>query len=198
MRKIFVFMFVAVCCATSCTSGEEKINQLDWMNGTWEGIDANGLVFVEVWTKGSGTWMDGKGATLTPEGDTMFREILKIELVEGTPYYVATVPENPGPVLFKMVEADETHCVFENTDHDFPQRIEYTLETKSTMSVQLQGIEKGLPKTESLSFEKNTGVSLLPGMKSDSIIWQMVQDSISANDTTTQENSTPEIKIEVH
>lgn len=165
------------------------------MLGTWEGIDDNGLMFVEVWSKGSGTWMDGKGATITPDGDTLFKEILKIELVEGTPYYVATVPENPGPVLFRLVESDETHCVFENTDHDFPQRIEYTLQTKSTMSVKLEGIEEGVPKTESLSFEKNTGISLMPGVNSDSLIWQMLGDSISGSDSVS--DSVP-VEITIH
>lgn len=183
MKRIISTFFILSTIFSACTSGEEKINQLDWMIGTWEGIDDNELMFVEVWSKGSGTWMDGKGATITPDGDTLFKEILKIELVEGTPYYVATVPENPGPVLFRLVESDEAHCVFENTDHDFPQRIEYTLQTKSTMSVKLEGIESGVPKTESLSFEKNTGISLLPGMKSDSIIWEMLGDSISGSDS---------------
>jgi hypothetical protein len=164
MKKITLsFLFTAVLLA-SC-SESAKIEELKWLQGTWEGMDNNnGLVFVEVWEKGTGNSLNGKGATITPEGDTVFKETLKIELVEGTPYYVATVPENPGPVLFKMVEADETHCIFENLDHDFPQRISYTLETKSTMSVKLEGVdETNLPKIESLNFEKNTGVSLLPG-----------------------------------
>lgn len=186
MKVKLIAGFVAVVVMLAgCTSAEEKMDQLKWMSGTWEGIDENELVFVEVWQKGSGNWYDGKGATLTPDGDTLFKEVLKIELVEGVPYYVATVPENPGPVLFKMVEADETHCVFENTDHDFPQRIEYTLETKSTMLVKLEGVENGKPKTESLSFEKNNGVSLLPGVNSDSLIWSMLSDTVPSADSAT-------------
>ncbi len=182
-RTLFALSFT-VLFLSACTSGEEKIQELSWLEGTWEGIDDNELIFVEVWTKGEGNWLNGKGATLTPDGDTMFKEVLKIELVEGTPYYVATVPENPGPVLFKLVESDKSHCVFENQDHDFPQRIEYTLQTNSTLYVKLEGIENGTPKTESLSFEKNTGVSLLPGVNSDSIIWDMIMnDSLNADST---------------
>lgn len=183
MKKIVLFLSVVSLAFNSCKSGEEKINELSWLLGTWEGIDDNELVFVEVWRKGDGNWMDGKGATLTPTGDTLFKETLKIELVEGVPYYVATVPSNPGPVLFKLVEADATHCIFENTDHDFPQRIEYTLQTNSTLFVKLEGVENGTPKSESLSFEKNTGVSLLPNMNSDSIIWEMLGDSATVDST---------------
>jgi hypothetical protein len=182
-HSIFLFA-LTLFSLTGCTSGEEKINQLSWLLGTWEGVDDNGLLFVEVWTKGEGTWMNGKGATLTPEGDTVFKETLKIELVEGTPYYVATVPENPGPVLFRLVEGSESHCVFENTDHDFPQRIEYTLQTNSTLFVKLDGVEKGIPKSESLSFEKNTGVSLMPNINSDSLIMQMIMGDSMATDST--------------
>lgn len=184
MKRIAVLILSATAFIfSSCTSGEEKINQLSWLLGTWEGIDDNELLFVEVWNKGAGTWMDGKGATLTPDGDTLFKETLKIELVEGVPYYVATVPQNPGPVLFKLTESSESHCVFENLDHDFPQRIEYTLQSNSTLFVKLEGLENGVPKTESLSFEKNTGVSLLPNVNSDSIIWEMLDDTIAADST---------------
>lgn len=184
MKKILGLLFTVGIFMASCTSGEEKINQISWLIGTWEGIDDNELLFVEVWTKGEGTWMNGKGATITPDGDTLFKETLKIELVEGTPYYVATVPENPGPVLFKLVESSETHCVFENLDHDFPQRIEYKLETNSTLFVKLEGVENGTPKTESLSFEKNTGVSLIPGVNSDSIMWEIIMGDSMAADST--------------
>jgi hypothetical protein len=184
MKKLISIVSCVALVLVSCTSGEEKINQLSWLLGTWEGIDDNELMFVEVWTKGEGTWMNGKGATITPDGDTLFKETLKIELVEGTPYYVATVPENPGPVLFRLVESSESHAVFENLDHDFPQRIEYTLQTNSTLFVRLDGIESGKPKSESLSFEKNTGVSLIPGVNSDSLMWDIIMNDSVVSDST--------------
>ena len=160
--KQLLFLFLAIITFGSCGSDASKIESLSWMIGTWEGVDDNTLTFVENWERGTGNTLNGKGATITPEGDTLLKETLKIETVEGTPYYVATIPENPGPVLFKLVEADDTHCVFENLKQDFPQRISYTLQTKSTMSVRLEGMENGTPKVEALNFEKNTGVSLLP------------------------------------
>lgn len=163
-KKTLLSLFILALLA-ACGSSSSKIEKLNWLIGTWEGVDENTLTFVEKWERGTTNSLNGKGATITPDGDTLFKEILKIEIVEGTPYYVATVPENPGPVLFKLVESDSKHCIFENLDHDFPQRISYTLETKSTMSVKLEGMENGVPKVEALNFEKNTGVSLLPGVK---------------------------------
>ncbi len=130
------------------------IEDISWILGQWEGVDDNSAIFHERWTKENATTYSGMGCMLTPEGDTIFKETLKINLVEGVPYYVATVPGNPGPVLFRMVKGDATNAVFENKDHDFPQRIAYTLETKNTMSVRLEGIEKGTPKIERLRFER--------------------------------------------
>lgn len=181
MRKTFLNIFVLMGIFMVSCSESEKIKELEWMLGTWEGMDDNELMFVEVWERGTGNSMIGKGATITPMGDTLFKETLKIELVEGTPYYVATVPENPGPVLFKMVEGDETHAVFENLDHDFPQRIAYTLETKSTISVKLEGIENGLPRMETLNFEKNTGISLLPGKRDSGVGFEIIIDTAAVN-----------------
>lgn len=188
MKRIFLFSALLVSFASCVDSA--KIENLEWMLGTWEGLDDNELMFVEVWERGTGNSFVGKGATITPDGDTLFKETLKIELVEGTPYYVATVPQNPGPVLFKLVEGDKTHAIFENLDHDFPQRIAYTLETKSTMSVKLEGIENGLPRIESLSFEKNTGISLLPGKRdSGGLQWEIEIDSSTQGTDTIRPDS---------
>lgn len=79
--------------------------------------------------------MKGKGATLQA-ADTVFVEKLKIVVKEDTLYYVADVPENKEPVLFKFTEITPTSFVCENPAHDFPKKIAYKLEgTKLTATI---------------------------------------------------------------
>ncbi len=138
----------------ACSDKPNDIKDMNWLVGKWEGVDLNNFRFVETWKRSDAKTLSGKGAALSNEGDTIFKEVLKIQPVEGELYYFATVPGNPEPVLFKLVEGDTAHLVFENRDHDFPQRIAYTRETRNSMSVKLEGMEKGYPKTEMLSFER--------------------------------------------
>lgn len=71
-------------------------------------------------------------------------ESLKIERKDGSIFYVASVPHNPGPVEFKLIELSEKHVVFENPEHDFPQRISYTLNANGTLDARVEGtIETG-------------------------------------------------------
>lgn len=161
MRKLFpiaAFSFLLLSCSSSGT-----IKDIEWMLGDWAGTDVNTLVFHEHWEHGTGNALLGYGATLKPEGDTLFHETLKIDLVEGVPYYYATLPKSKEPVLFKMIQGDAKNAIFENKDHDFPKRISYILETNNTMKVKLEGIENGVPKIETLEFERNkTGFIVTP------------------------------------
>lgn len=53
-------------------------------------------------------------------------EFLRIETgSEGEAVYVAA-PGGGTPSRFKLVRSDGTSAIFENSDHDFPQRISYT------------------------------------------------------------------------
>lgn len=154
MKRLLSLSLVTISLAfTSCTDSG-KIEDISWMIGQWQGTDVNDLVFHENWERDGKNSYTGSGSTVTPTGDTIFRETLKINLVEGTPYYVATVPENKGPVLFKMTKGDAITATFENMEHDFPQSISYTLENKNHMKVKLEGMEKGQPKVEHLEFER--------------------------------------------
>ncbi len=154
---------------SSCGNTSGNIENIDWLIGQWQGKDVNDLVFHENWERDGKSSFTGSSCTITPDGDTIYRETLKINLVDGTPYFVSTVPKTKGPVLFKMVQGDAQTAIFENRDHDFPQRISYTLENNNHMKVKLEGIEKGQPKIERLQFERVLQTPLNNNGKSDSI-----------------------------
>lgn len=144
-----------ICLLASC-GGEKKnsVDDLSWMLGSWQGVTAEGQRFSEQWEKDATGAMVGKGCGLGPDGDTLFKEVLKVETIEGTPYYIATIPSNPGPVHFKLVSLEGNSAHFENKAHDFPQQINYTLEKQNVIHVELFGTIDGKKAKQELVFEK--------------------------------------------
>ena len=183
MKRILLIFPIALIAIqfSSCGNATSDIEDINWLIGKWHGVDVNELVFNESWEREGKNSFTGFGCIITPDGDTVFKETLKINLVEGNLYYVATVPENKGPVLFKMVSGGKQNAVFENREHDFPQRISYLLENNNHMSVKLEGVEKGIPKTEKLQFERVTGLPLIRCIKTDSMIVDSLPTEIKIN-----------------
>jgi len=123
-----LFLFLTLIAASTCTQAQQKLSDLAWLTGTWQRTNVKpGRTAVEVWKKATAGEMIGKGASLQG-ADTVFVEKLKIILKDGTLYYVADVPENKEPVLFKFTELTSTSFVCENPTHDFPKKIAYKLE----------------------------------------------------------------------
>lgn len=104
------------------------LKKLSWLEGKWERTNTKpGKKGFEIWTNVSATEWKGKGVSLTGT-DTTFIERLKLIVKEGTPFYVADVPENQKQILFRFTEFTDTGFVCENPEHDFPKKISYQKE----------------------------------------------------------------------
>ena len=57
-------------------------------------------------------------------------------------FYFASPGARP-PVAFELVESGERRAVFENKQHDFPQRILYWLDTAGAMHARIEGPQAG-------------------------------------------------------
>ena len=53
----------------------------------------------------------------------------------GAVFFVAKVDSNPFPVPFKLVGCSESTATFENLDHDFPRRLEYSMPAPDALHV---------------------------------------------------------------
>jgi hypothetical protein len=134
-----------------------KMDQVSWVLGTWENTSAQGT-FTEYWEKTSETVYSGTGIGVTPKGDTMFAEHIKLELVNDTLYYKPVVGgQNEGKeTVFTEKSLSDSGFVFENPEHDFPQRIVYRKPTDSTLYARIEGKENGKDRQEEFQFRKKT------------------------------------------
>lgn len=95
--------------------------EFSWLAGHWRS-ESDGRVSEEVWMMPEGGLMTGMGRTIR-DGRAVSFEFLYIATGEDPAYYAQ--PGGQPPVRFGLVSKDGESAVFENPEHDFPQRIEY-------------------------------------------------------------------------
>ena len=93
------------------------INFPVWMTGSWK---APGVE--EHWTSADGGLMIGMGRE-SHDGKTSF-EFMRIERQNDTLVYQA-MPGGNAPTPFTLKSLTKDRVVFENLQHDFPQRVIY-------------------------------------------------------------------------
>lgn len=96
--------------------------KLEWMVGTWARMEG-GKTTLERWMPHAGTTMIGVSHTFDSKR-TYFFEFIRIATHGGRIAYIVQ-PGGDPPTLFRAVKVTEDEAVFENPDHDHPQRIHY-------------------------------------------------------------------------
>lgn len=101
------------------------VNSFGFMTGCWEAKLGPTTTYTEYWMKPAGGTMLGMARTM--RGDrTVFTEFSRIEKRGEDFYYIARIGDpKQAATPFKVVKSSATEVVFENPEHDFPQRIIY-------------------------------------------------------------------------
>jgi hypothetical protein len=100
-----------------------------WLAGDWCRIDDEGRL-EERWLTPTDNLMLATNRMIVGSRTVAF-EFLRIERNDhGAVSYIAQ-PGGRGPTYFTMTEHDADHARFENPDHDFPQVIDYRLDSGS-------------------------------------------------------------------
>lgn len=125
MMKDIMLLLLLITFLSCNQKSKININDLSWIEGSREVIIENDLI-IEVWSKENDTLLVGKSYIAT-EYDTTLTETIQIIQKEGTIYYVPLVfDQNEGkPIMFELKSNNPKKLIFENLEHDFPQRICY-------------------------------------------------------------------------
>lgn len=96
----------------------------DWIAGYWLRCE-DGARFSETWSGGGTGTLVGHGITHGPNGAAFeFLRIARDDAAGGRYAYFAS-PGGAVPVAFALTSEGAGRVVFENPNHDFPQRIVY-------------------------------------------------------------------------
>lgn len=119
--------------------------------GQWQGKAGNG-VFYENWRQEDDLTYAGEGYYVE-KGDTLVSEKITICKISQFWCFIAIVNES-SPVLFTLSEPEGKEWIFENREHDFPQRVIYSMQEDGSLVARVEGKEKGEFRKEEFMLRK--------------------------------------------
>jgi Domain of unknown function (DUF6265) len=127
---------------------QPTIDRVAWLHGCWqttppapsERTRVEGAVVEEQWMAPRGGTMIGMGRTVRG-GKTTEYELVVLREQDGRLAYEAHPSGQPSAVFLSR-EITDTSVVFENAEHDFPQRVGYR-RSESGLAAWIEGTVKG-------------------------------------------------------
>lgn len=113
-----------------------KADSIDWLIGNWKGRSQEGIV-IEKWKRMDNDSFIGEGYIVV-QGDSVVREHIVMMPFSKFWVYIAQVNQQP-PVLFTLVKNENGKLIFENKEHDFPQRIMYSRLDEDRLKIRVEG-----------------------------------------------------------
>ncbi|HET7923888.1 MAG TPA: DUF6265 family protein [Rhodanobacteraceae bacterium] len=144
VRDTFTVMIVAVALtalvARAAGAAEPDIEKLAWLAGCWASDDAE-PGSGERWLL-AGEVLVGISRTIR-QGETVASEHMEIgHLADGKLAFVAH-PSGQATATFVLLRIGAAEVVFENLEHDFPQRIVYARDGESKLRARIEGKQGG-------------------------------------------------------
>lgn len=144
-------MKIITCFLLFTYSAYSKDLDFDWLVGEWsDKVEDN--TFIENWQKIDDDNYIGVEYYLVGS-DTTMKANLKLQKLIDTWIYIAYI-DGQQPVLFTLVE-DKGKYIFENREHDFPQRIVYSIQDEHNILAFVEGNINGQQVKEEYNLKKN-------------------------------------------
>ena len=127
-------------------SGQEKKSGLEnaaWIAGCWQqGDGPDSKLYQEQWMKPAAGMMIGMARNIAKGKVREWEFLLIRQDADGNVYYVAK-PSGQAEASFKLTKSTPTESVFENPEHDFPQRIIYRYLGEGSLLARIEGVNQG-------------------------------------------------------
>jgi hypothetical protein len=148
----FSAILILVLATAAFAQQPSTLTQLRWISGCWNATTTDGSDAQEQWTR--------------PEGDTMFGVTRIINAGQTISFRYMQIRQKVADVLFilqldggqavtyKLVKLNDSEAVFENSQHDPPQRIVYQRLVDGTFIAAIDGEEAGKPKRSILKMQR--------------------------------------------
>lgn len=147
MRKhVTVFtlllIFIQVSHAQTVFSAKE-FKPLHGLAGLWKMETPRGALYEE-WQVKDDNQLSGRSYKIK-NNDTLVLENVTISLQGDGIFYIPVVhnQNNEQPVPFKLISSSNNRYVFENKEHDYPQRVIYEVGSNTDLRARIEGLNKG-------------------------------------------------------
>jgi hypothetical protein len=127
------------------------IARVAWLKGCWESVNGPRVV-EEQWTAPLGRSMLGMGRTLA--GERLIEYELIVLREEGNELVYEAHPSGQPPTVFISRTIGGRQIVFENLDHDFPQRVGYERGRADELLAWIEGDQHGQSRRVEFSYHR--------------------------------------------
>lgn len=136
--------------AVSARAG--SVADLNWLTGCWV-QKARGVTIEETWLAPSGGALLGVGRTVR-DADNALRnyEFMKIDSPDGVLTFTAD-PSGQNRASFAVKTQTANEIVFEDPEHDFPQRVVYR-KVATGLHAHIEGVIEGQTQTINFDYER--------------------------------------------
>lgn len=123
----------------------DPVAPLAWLQGCWRATDGAEPGSGEQWMAAAGGTVIGTSRTVK-NGKTVAYEFIQIrEIAPGKLAYIVQ-PSGRPLTTFPLARASDTEFVFENPEHEFPQRIIYRRDGNQKLDARIEGQAGGKAK----------------------------------------------------
>lgn len=143
-RKLLFAGLCILFSAASIAQQKPSLRDFSFLEGSWTMKTIKGRI-VESWKMNNDSGMDGISYSISNKGDSTLLETIKLYESLGNIYYEpsGSGAGNNSTVAFKLISQREGVFVFENKNHDFPQRICYQFKSENTILAWIEGTANG-------------------------------------------------------
>lgn len=138
--KHYILPILFVLILASCNKKPSRLETYNWLLGSWESKDGDALG-LEMWQQTDDSTFTGRAITVIIS-DTVWSENMWLnERNEVIDFISQDSEQNGGAcVAFRLVNNNPNEMIFENTLHDYPQRIRYTLVRPDSLVAEISSI----------------------------------------------------------
>ena len=111
------------------------VDSLAWLKGCWASEDGK---VTEQWMAPAGRAMLGMSRTVA-NGEMVAFEFLQIRDIKDKGVHFIAKPSGQPEASFKLLRSSDKEVVFENPEHDFPQRVIYRLKSDGSLVGRIEG-----------------------------------------------------------
>lgn len=153
--SVLSILLIASACQKNATGGNNQIKNADWLLGTWENKSEFGTL-TESWQKVNDSIFKGQSYFLNLSNDTVHSETIVLKQTNDKLIYQTTIigQNDNQAVAFPLSTTTENTLVFENTKHDYPQKITYTKKSEKSIIAEISGKQLGKESKEQFEMTK--------------------------------------------
>lgn len=153
MARLHILLAMLMAMPTiSMAQAPAAIEQLRWLAGCWT-IDGADEGSVEHWLEPAGGAMFAVSRTVKQGRVAQFEFMTIRTNAEGSLVFVAQ-PRGVPPTEFPAASVGPAEAIFENSRHDFPNRVIYRQTGPASMLGRIEGVMDGKPLTVDFNFTR--------------------------------------------